>query len=118
MAPLDRGWGWGAGWGGGGGVQLLHSSRVLMPLDGVTRLDVAVLGSYWASGVSSQFGFPRIIDQLVASNNTSKFHQLSKRHFTPSHHKWQFFCKRIADVLLLFGLFSDTVDRQYFPPSN
>lgn len=36
--------------------------RVLMPLDGVTQLDVAMLGSYWASGVSTQFGFPRIID--------------------------------------------------------
>lgn len=34
----------------------------LMPLDGVTQLDVAVLGSYWASGVFAQFVFPRITD--------------------------------------------------------
>lgn len=57
MAPPDRGGG-GGGWEAAPAQQL----RVLMPLDGVTWLHVAVVGSYWASGVSAQFGFPRIID--------------------------------------------------------
>lgn len=49
---------------GGGGWEAAPAQqlRVLMPLDGVTWLDVAVVGSYWASDVSAQFGFPRIID--------------------------------------------------------
>lgn len=40
-----------------------------MLLDGVTRLDVVVVGPKWASGISAQYGFPRIINELVIATN-------------------------------------------------
>lgn len=40
-----------------------------MLLHGVTRLDVVVVGLKWGSGVSSQYGFPRIISELVFAIN-------------------------------------------------
>lgn len=40
-----------------------------MLLDGVTWLDVVVVGPKWASGISAHFGFSRTINELVVATN-------------------------------------------------